>query len=50
MTIILTGEELTGVDERSGIIAAQRMGAHSTLAQTADYIRNKTAIKSTATR
>lgn len=38
------------LDERSGIIAAQRMGAHSTQAQTADYIRNKKAIKSTATR
>ena len=31
------------------IIAAQRMGAHSTQAQTAAYIRNKKAIKSTAT-
>lgn len=31
-------------------VAAQRMGAHSTQAQTADYIRNKKAIKSTATR
>ena len=30
--------------------AAQRMGAHSTQAQTAAYIRNKKAIKSTATR
>ena len=41
---------MTDVDERSGIIAAQRMGAHSTQAQTAAYIRNGKAIKSTATR
>lgn len=46
----LRAKALTDVDERSGIIAAQRMGAHSTQAQTADYIRNKKAIKSTATR
>jgi len=46
----LQAKTLTDVDERSGIIAAQRMGAHSTQAQTADYIRNKRATKSTATR
>ena len=46
----LRAKALTDVDERSGIIAAQRMGAHSTQAQTADYIRNNKAIKSTATR
>jgi integrase len=46
----LRAKALTDVDERSGIIAAQRMGAHSTQAQTAAYIRNKKAIKSTATR
>ena len=46
----LRAKALTDVDEKSGIIAAQRMGAHSTQAQTADYIRNKKAIKSTATR
>lgn len=41
---------LTDVDERSGIIAAQRMGAHSTQAQTAAYVRHKSAIRSMATR
>ena len=66
MTIILTTDELERVTgyktpkrqvqelHRQGFyrarIAAQRMGAHSTQAQTADYIRNKKAIKSTATR
>lgn len=40
---------LVAAKERE-VIAAQRMGAHSTQAQTADYIRNKKAIKSTATR
>ena len=49
MTIILTTDELERVTGYK-TPAAQRMGAHSTQAQTADYIRNKKAIKSTATR
>ena len=45
------GADLGGVLQWAALhIAAQRMGAHSTQAQTAAYIRNKKAIKSTATR
>ena len=66
MSIILTTDEVAAVTgyrtpkrqlaelHRQGFyrahVAAQRMGAHSTQAQTAAYIRNKKAIKSTATR
>lgn len=46
----LRAKALTDVDEKSGIIAAQRMGAHTTQSQTADYIRHKRAISAVATR
>ena len=46
----LRAKALTDVDETQGITAAQRMGAHSTQAQTAEYVRNKKAIRATATR
>lgn len=46
----LRAKALTDVDETQGITAAQRMGAHTTQAQTAEYVRNKKAIRATATR
>lgn len=46
----LRAKALTDVDEAQGITAAQRMGAHTTQAQTAEYVRNKKAIRATATR
>lgn len=46
----LRAKALTDVDEQRGIIAAQRMGAHTTQSQTAEYIRHKKAIRATATR
>lgn len=46
----LRAKALTDLDERSGIGHAQRMGGHSTQAQTADYVRQKKARKVGATR
>lgn len=46
----LRAKALTDVDAKRGIVDAQRMGAHSTQAQTADYVRHKKAIKTNATR
>ncbi len=46
----LRAKALTDVDEKRGILAAQRMGAHSTQAQTADYVRHKKAITALATK
>lgn len=46
----LRAKALTDVDEAHGIQAAQRMGAHTTQSQTADYIRHKKAIRASATR
>lgn len=46
----LRAKALTDVDRLHGVVAAQRMGAHSTQSQTADYVRHKTAIKTSATR
>lgn len=46
----LRAKALTDVDSKRGIIDAQRMGAHSTQAQTADYVRHKKAITTRATR
>lgn len=46
----LRAKALTDVDRLHGIAAAQRMGAHSTQSQTADYVRHKQAIRSQATR
>lgn len=46
----LRAKALTDVDRAHGVLAAQRMGAHSTQSQTADYIRHKLAIRSKATK
>lgn len=46
----LRAKALTDVDRLRGIAAAQHMGAHSTQSQTADYVRHKQAIRTTATR
>lgn len=46
----LRAKALTDVDAARGIMDAQRMGAHSTQSQTADYVRHKRAIKTDATR
>lgn len=46
----LRAKALTDVDRLHGVTAAQRMGAHSTQSQTADYVRHKQAIRSKATR
>lgn len=46
----LRGKALTDVDRGRGIMEAQRMGAHSTQSQTADYVRHKRALKVDATR
>lgn len=46
----LKAKALTDVDETRGIGQAQTMGGHSTQTQTADYIRNKKAKKTGATR
>lgn len=46
----LRAKALTDVDAKRGITDAQRMGAHSTQAQTADYVRHKKAIQTNATR
>lgn len=46
----LRAKALTDVDRLRGIGESQSMGGHSTQAQTADYIRHKTAKKTGATR
>lgn len=46
----LRAKALTDVDRAHGVLAAQRMGAHSTQAQTSDYVRHKKAIRASATR
>lgn len=46
----LRAKALTDVDEARGIGAARTMGAHSTEAQTADYVRGKRAKRTGATR
>lgn len=46
----LRAKALTDVDRAHGVLAAQRMGAHSTQSQTADYVRHKKAIRASATR
>ncbi len=46
----LRAKALTDVDRAHGVLAAQRMGAHSTQSQTADYVRHKKAIRTGATR
>lgn len=46
----LRAKALTDKDAREGMAAARAMGAHSTEAQTADYVRHRTARKTRATR
>jgi integrase len=46
----LRAKALTDKDRAEGIGTAQTMGGHSTQSQTADYIRHKTAKKTSATR
>jgi integrase len=46
----LRAKALTDTEERHGMQAARRKGAHSTEAQTADYVRHRKAQKSEATR
>ncbi len=46
----IRAKALTDVDEARGIGQAQRMGGHTTQAQTADYVRHKTARRTGATR
>lgn len=46
----IRAKALTDVDDVRGMRQAQRMGGHSTQAQTADYVRHKTARKTGATR
>jgi integrase len=46
----LRAKALTDTEERQGMQAARRKGAHSTEAQTADYVRHRKAQKSDATR
>lgn len=46
----IRAKALTDVDKLRGVVAAQRMGAHSTQSQTADYVRHKQAIRAGATR
>jgi integrase len=46
----LRAKALTDKEQREGMPAARRMGAHSTETQTADYVRHKTAQKTAATR
>lgn len=46
----LRAKALTDKESREGMQAARTMGAHTTEAQTADYVRNKTARKTRATR
>lgn len=46
----LRAKALTDTEERHGMQAARRKGAHSTEAQTADYVRHRKAQKTEATR
>ena len=46
----LRAKALTDMDLSDGILAAQRLGGHSTQSQTADYVRHKKAIKAVAVR
>lgn len=46
----IRAKALTDKDAAEGMGAAQRMGAHSTQAQTADYIRHRTPRRTGATR
>lgn len=46
----LRAKALTDTEEQRGMQAARRMGAHSTEAQTADYVRHRKAQKTEATR
>lgn len=46
----LRAKALTDTEEKHGMQAARRKGAHSTEAQTADYVRHRKAQKSEATR
>lgn len=46
----LKAKALTDKEERHGMREANRMGAHSTEAQTADYVRRRKAQKTDATR
>lgn len=46
----IRAKAITDVDAIRGIGEAQRMGGHSTQAQTKDYIHHKTALRTAATR
>lgn len=46
----IRAKAITDVDETRGIMDAQRMGAHKTQTQTADYVRKKKALRAGATR
>lgn len=46
----LRAKALTDKEERDGMQQARRMGAHSTEAQTAEYVRHRKAQKTEATR
>lgn len=46
----IKAKALTDVEAASGMQAARRMGQHSTERQTADYVRNRAAVKVKATR
>jgi hypothetical protein len=46
----LRAKALTDKESREGMQAARAMGAHSTEQQTADYVRQKQARKTSATR
>lgn len=46
----IRAKALTDLETRGGIRHAQKMGGHSTESQTADYVRQKQAIRVTATR
>jgi hypothetical protein len=46
----LRAKALTDKESREGMQAARTMGAHTTEAQTATYVRNKTARRTGATR
>ncbi len=46
----LRAKALTDVDAKRGMIEAQKMGTHSTQAQTSSYVRQKSARKTSATR
>lgn len=46
----IRAKALTDVDELRGLKAAKRMGGHATETQTADYVRHKKAVPTSATR